>query len=303
MFDIRKIRAGEFLYRDGSRVAYEASPNKWQGWRSKPKFLVIHYTAAGPASGSISWFKNPASKVSAHLTIARDGAVTQSVPFDDRSWHAGTSSWTGQDGTRYKDLNQHSIGIELANAGACQRTAAGTWRNDLGIKVAPEDIIEAEHKNGPVWFNSRRHGIDRGNTREPGWETYPPEQKFAALQVAIALVDHYGLEDVLGHDDISPGRKTDPGPLFDMSKFRSHVFGRSEEGESVWKVRPNTPDGLAIRMGPSKNEAKVMDRNLAPGTKVEFNESDGKWWFVTVLDDNDNDVTDGWVYSKYLVRA
>jgi AmpD protein len=46
--------------------------------------------------------------VSAHLLIARDGKVTQYVPFDRRAWHAGVSSWQGRE-----KCNDFSIGIEL----------------------------------------------------------------------------------------------------------------------------------------------------------------------------------------------
>jgi len=47
-------------------------------------------------------------KVSAHLLIRRDGAVTQFVPFTERAWHAGESCFRGV--TRCNDF---SIGIEL----------------------------------------------------------------------------------------------------------------------------------------------------------------------------------------------
>ena len=47
-------------------------------------------------------------RVSSHLLIARDGAVTQYVPFDRRAWHAGVSNWQGRE-----RCNDFSIGIEL----------------------------------------------------------------------------------------------------------------------------------------------------------------------------------------------
>lgn len=47
-------------------------------------------------------------RVSAHLCIARNGTVTQYVPFHRRAWHAGASSH------RYRvACNDYSIGIEL----------------------------------------------------------------------------------------------------------------------------------------------------------------------------------------------
>lgn len=47
-------------------------------------------------------------RVSAHLFIRRDGSVIQCVPFNKRAWHAGVSSFDGQE-----NCNDFSIGIEL----------------------------------------------------------------------------------------------------------------------------------------------------------------------------------------------
>ena len=46
--------------------------------------------------------------MSSHVLIARDGALTQYVPFGMRAWHAGTSHWRGRDG-----CNDFSVGVEL----------------------------------------------------------------------------------------------------------------------------------------------------------------------------------------------
>lgn len=49
--------------------------------------VVIH-TTQGSYAGSISWYQNPESKVSAHYTIrSSDGEVTQSVREKDTAWH------------------------------------------------------------------------------------------------------------------------------------------------------------------------------------------------------------------------
>jgi AmpD protein len=50
-------------------------------------------------------------RVSSHLVIGRDGAVTQYVSFADRAWHAGVSSYRGRPA-----CNDFSIGIELEGA-------------------------------------------------------------------------------------------------------------------------------------------------------------------------------------------
>ncbi len=47
-------------------------------------------------------------RVSAHLLIRRDGALTQFVSFDKRAWHAGKSCYQGR-----RRCNDFSVGIEL----------------------------------------------------------------------------------------------------------------------------------------------------------------------------------------------
>jgi MYXO-CTERM domain-containing protein len=65
------------------------------------RYIVIH-TAQGSYSGTISWFRNPSARVSAHYVIrSSDGEITQMVREGDTAWHAG--NW---------DYNQQSIGIE-----------------------------------------------------------------------------------------------------------------------------------------------------------------------------------------------
>ena len=48
------------------------------------------------------------ARVSAHLLIERDGALTQFVSFANRAWHAGVSKFDGR-----AACNDFSIGIEL----------------------------------------------------------------------------------------------------------------------------------------------------------------------------------------------
>lgn len=106
-------------------------------------------------------------RVSAHVLVDRDGVVTQYVPFDQRAWHAGASSFCGRD-----DCNDFSIGIELE--GCDDRPYAQAQYETLAQLT--QLLMRA-------------------------WPGITPER-------------------IVGHVDIAPDRKTDPGPAFDWTYYR-----------------------------------------------------------------------------------
>jgi N-acetyl-anhydromuramyl-L-alanine amidase AmpD len=80
------------------------TPNVSQGRRIAPKAIVLHHTS-GSYAGSVAWCMNPASRVSYHCIVAKDGRRSTLADPDERTWHAGVSSWRGK-----RDLNSWSIG-------------------------------------------------------------------------------------------------------------------------------------------------------------------------------------------------
>lgn len=269
-----------FLHDDNNdRVTFQRSPNQSAGRVITPEYLVMHYTAGGDADGSIRWFMNPNAKASAHLVIARDGAITQMVAFNRRAWHAGASRWAGRSG-----LNSFSIGIELANAGRLVRAVDG-WRTSFGATMADNKVIEATHKN---------------DTQSAGWELYPEAQLTVARNVAATLARHYGLKDVLGHDDISPSRKSDPGPAFPMASFRSAVMGRDDEEDNADDVFLTTAP-LNIRRGPGTGHDALEQSPLPVDTPLLVLRESGVWREVEVLAPEIG--VGGWVHSHFIRPA
>lgn len=50
------------------------------------------------------------------------------------------------------------------------------------------------------------------------------EAQYASLNSLIAMLTQtYPIEDIVGHSDIAPGRKTDPGPHFDWARVARNL--------------------------------------------------------------------------------
>ncbi|MDH3614774.1 MAG: 1,6-anhydro-N-acetylmuramyl-L-alanine amidase AmpD [Gammaproteobacteria bacterium] len=154
---------------------------------AEPELLVVHGISLPPGefgggeieqlfSNSLNWDSHPyfaeirGVEVSSHLLIRRDGELIQFVPFGNRAWHAGESSFQGR-----TCCNDFSIGIEL-----------------------------------------------EGDDDTP----YTDSQYEVLIAVTDALLLGYpalSVRQIAAHSDISPGRKTDPGPAFDWLRLYDGV--------------------------------------------------------------------------------
>ncbi len=85
----------------GPAIWNPADPSNYSTYRGVSiDRWVNHWIGAGTYAGTISWFKNPSSNVSAHFVIRKsDGELTQMVRIAHKAWHCG--NW-----------NARSIGIE-----------------------------------------------------------------------------------------------------------------------------------------------------------------------------------------------
>lgn len=275
-----KVREHRLYLDDGTAVPFQKSPH--QSARLIPEYLIMHYTAGASAESSVAWFLNPAAKASAHLVIGRSGQIIQVVALNRRAWHAGESRWGNRVG-----LNAWSIGIELDNAGELVRHPDG-WRTKWGRPVNSADVIEAAHKNGgPI----------------TGWHTYTHEQLEIAQLVAALLMSHYELKDLIGHEDIAPGRKTDPGPAFPLSSFRAAAIGRGDDAAPQVDKYLTTTE-LNIRIGPGSQFDKLPISPLAKGTSLLRRSTQGIWMEVRVMKPVDGDADiEGWVHSDFVRAA
>lgn len=83
----------------------------------------------------------------------------------------------------------------------------------------------AWHAGASQWRGRARCNDFSIGVELEGFDTLPYEDaQYAALaDLTRALRERFPLVDLAGHDDVAPGRKTDPGPAFDWLRFRALV--------------------------------------------------------------------------------
>lgn len=166
-----------------------------------PRLIVLHWTAAPLQSTEeknllriYRWAANNEDKSSTHFVIMRSGKLYQLVSTDRASWNAGKSSWTCADGTSSKtSVNLFSVGIDFDNVGPLTQGKDGFFYDCYGGR-----FTGVAQQVGTEWYEAI--------TREQLWTC-------RVLVDALRLRFGIALQDVVGHCDVSPGRKIDPGPL------------------------------------------------------------------------------------------
>lgn len=239
--------------------------------------IVVHYTGGINASGAISALFKSKREVSAHFVIDVDGTIHQLMPLDKIAWHAGRSKMGARNG-----LNKYSIGIEIVNPGFLKKSLSGTFYTYYNQEVDASKAISAKHKN---------------ESEERYWHVYSPEQITAVGDLCIELSELLGIKYIVGHDEISPGRKQDPGPLFPIDKLREDVLNPRKFDEEPDELEvPHfghvSVPNLNIREHGDSSSKKIA-LPLGKGIKVEVLEKKEGWYKVKT------DLV-GWVNSKYI---
>ena len=67
-------------------------------------------------------------------------------------------------------------------------------------------------------------GIELEGADELPFETVQYSQAGAVIRALLNAYPSLSAQRVVGHSDIAPGRKTDPGPAFDWSRLRDSLF-------------------------------------------------------------------------------
>ncbi len=89
--------------------------------------------------------------------------------------------------------------------------------------------------------NTRSIGIELVNPgHEHGYRAFPETQMAALEELAREIIARHGLaaRNVVGHSDVAPTRKTDPGELFDWRRLAAAGIGLwpAQKGDAVGDV-------------------------------------------------------------------
>ena len=124
------------------------------------------------------------------------------------------------------------------------------------VSLVPE-VMRAWHAGAGAWgnvtdVNSRSIGIELANT---GFTPFAAAQMDALTDVLHGIKARWAVrpERVIGHSDMAPGRKIDPGPRFDWRRL-------ALEGLSVWPLT-----GASTATSPGVDKARFAAAMAAFG--------------------------------------
>jgi len=179
---------------------------------TRVRVVVIHHTTADFQESLDILTKKSGTPVSSHYLVPEPGDPSYSdkeirlyslVSEQARAWHAGSSYWAGK-----TSLNDISIGIELVNQTYCHESE----------EALPAEAIDVE----------------------PARICFYPD--FAEPQLEILLDLLKGILErhtevkpthIIGHSDIAPQRKIDPGPRFPWQRLYRLGYGAWYDDKTV----------------------------------------------------------------------
>ncbi|NDV90277.1 SH3 domain-containing protein [Alteromonas sp. 345S023] len=225
----------------GEDVSFIPSPNTSGAFPSGlPDTIVIHFTAGSSLSSSVNVMTNADNKVSAHMAIGRSGEMVQMLPFNKIAWHAGKSFWKGRTG-----LNKYAIGIELDNAGQLTANDEGEYMSWFGGVYKSKNVFKGVHRNQP----------------SPSyWHRYTEAQIMRTFALCQLLCQHYNIHTIVGHEEIAPERKVDPGPAFPLDKLRMRLLGNTTSASDL--AMEMGSESTAMTHGNQRSDTAAEDISL-----------------------------------------
>jgi len=174
-----------------------------------PEGAIVHFTAGSSIESSLSWGHKQGYMF---FGIGRDGKLYQNFDLDKWGYHAGSSSWPSLG----RGVSRYLVGIEIASAGKLSYKN-GKWTSYFGSTPDKTRTIKTKR------YNQEQTGT---------YEAYTDAQEKTLIELLTWLKHNnpevFSCDLILGHDEVSPGRKNDPGGALSMSmpKLRETMKGK-----------------------------------------------------------------------------
>ncbi|WOX04729.1 N-acetylmuramoyl-L-alanine amidase [Microbulbifer pacificus] len=211
--------------------AYRMEVVTSQNASERVRFLVMHFTAIDFAT-SLRVLTEPSSApVSSHYLIPEHNdpsyphdelRVYQLVDEHRRAWHAGPGHWEDR-----SQLNDHSIGIEIVNKSYC---------------APPAESAEEGESETACFF--------------PEFDPAQIDLVIALSKDILARYPDISPTRVVGHGDILPQWKIDPGPRFPWQKL-------AEAGIGAWYDDATVKRHLDFLNGNTSSDRDSVRRRFA----------------------------------------
>ena len=245
-----------FFYLDSTSVlSEETNDNELQkiqtfqseSFSTRIRFVVIHYTSID-WENSLKVLTNERYEVSSHYLIPEGGDDTYSdqikifqlVDEENRAWHAGISKWEER-----TNINDQSIGIELVNQAECSVRQGSQY----------------DYTNNYICLFS---DFDKDQI----------DQLILLLKDILSRHEEIKPTYIVGHSDISPDRKFDPGPKFPWKKLYENGIGAWYDDQTFEKYKNQFK-----RKIPDINQIQCALKRYGYGIEVT-NKMDQQTFFV-----------------------
>lgn len=192
----------KLLYYPAAVITPEKMPTQGTYKDGYPVGAIVHFTAGRSLKGdsdAINTIRSGVNDGYCYFCISNDGTIFQSFPLNRWGYHCGKSTWPGLGSS----LSNKLVGIEICNAGKLD-------------------------SNGKSWFGETYPEKDTrevsalGNREAGRYHKYTEAQEKSLIDLLVWLKlnnpDVFKIENILAHEDVSPGRKNDFGGSLSMTR-------------------------------------------------------------------------------------
>ncbi|MER5382054.1 N-acetylmuramoyl-L-alanine amidase [Streptomyces sp. NPDC002688] len=233
--------------------------------------VVIHVTQ-GSYAGTISWFQNPSSEVSAHYVVrSSDGQITQTVRDKDTAWHArsGNASGIGIEHEGYIDNPSWFTDAMYRSSAALTAYLCNRYSipKDRAHIVGHSEVPGNDHTDpGPNWNWTYYMQLVGGSTGGggdvqltfPSYDTLRSGSSGAQVSAAQSLLNQQGFD--AGTVDGSFGSKTTAA----VTAFQQ-ARGLSADGvvgAHTWTALLSAGSVPVLRQGSTGSDVQRLQRAL-----------------------------------------